>query len=173
MGHDHKSPAGDHRAAGPKQVGIAIITVSDTRTSADDTSGATLTEIFRGAGHDVRPVAIVKDDAAEITAALVEAERDHGVRAIVINGGTGIAKRDVTIEAITPLLDRVLPGFGEIFRTLSYAEIGSAAFLSRAVAGSRGKRMVFALPGSRNAVRLAAEKLILPELPHLVRELDK
>ena len=163
MGHGHeheKSPAREHRAAGPSSVGIQLITVSDTRTSADDSSGNVLAELFRAAGHLVRDGVIVKDDAAAITAAIVAAEKDDAVRAIVINGGTGIAKRDVTVEAVTPLLEKVLPGFGELFRQLSFAEIGAAAFLSRALAGSRGRRMVFVLPGSTNAVRLAAEKLI-------------
>lgn len=176
MAHSHsheKSPAGEHRAAGPSSLGIAIVTVSDTRGPAEDRSGALLRELFTSAGHAARAPVIVKDDAAEIRAAVQSAAGDESVRAIVVNGGTGIAKRDVTIEAVTPLLEKTLPGFGEIFRQLSYAEIGAAAILSRAVAGSMGSRMVFVLPGSSNAVRLATEKLILPELGHLVRELDK
>ncbi len=152
---------------------MQIVTVSDTRTAADDRSGATLAALFREAGHEVRPTRIVKDDARAIAAAVRAASKDPAVRAIVLNGGTGIARRDTTIEAVAPLLDRALPGFGELFRLLSWEEIGSAAFLSRALAGTRGRRVVFALPGSTNAVRLAAERLILPELPHLVRELDK
>lgn len=179
MPHEHgherkeKSPAGEHRAAGPSSLGIAIVTVSDTRGPAEDKSGALLRELFTKAGHHADEPKIVKDDAAEIRVAVQAAAGDDAVRAIVVNGGTGIAKRDVTIEAITPMLDKTLPGFGEIFRALSYEEIGAAAILSRAVAGSMGRRMVFVLPGSSNAVRLAAEKLILPELGHLVRELDK
>jgi len=180
--HDHAhapatspatSPAAEHRAAGPSRVGIAIITVSDTRTTADDRSGDELARLFSDAGHAIASRAIVPDEAARIAAAIAAAESIADVRAIVLNGGTGIAKRDVTIEAVTPLLDRVLPGFGELFRSLSYAEIGSAALLSRAVAGIRGTRAIFALPGSTAAVRLAATKLIIPELPHVVRELDK
>jgi molybdopterin adenylyltransferase len=176
MAHDHgheKSPAREHRAAGPSAVGVQVITVSDTRGPAEDRSGRLLAELFQAAGHLVRDVVIVKDDAAVILSAVYAAEADPDVRAIVLNGGTGIAARDVTVETVTPLLERILPGFGEIFRQLSFAEIGSAAFLSRAVAGVRGKRIVFVLPGSTNAVRLAAEKLILPELSHIVRELDK
>ena len=180
MPHDHdrdhpheKSPAREHRAAGPSSLGIQVITVSDTRGAADDRSGNLLAELFRAAGHQVRDVMIVTDDAAAIGGAIALAEKDEAIRAIVLNGGTGIAKRDVTVEAVTPLLDKVLPGFGELFRHLSFAEIGAAAILSRAVAGSRGHRMLFVLPGSTNAVRLAAERLILPELSHLVRELDK
>ncbi len=174
--HDHKhshSPAGAHRAAGPKSVAIQIVTVSDTRTALDDASGELLAGLFRDAGHTLRPTVLVKDHPAEIGHAIDDASRDASVRAIVLNGGTGIAKRDVTIETVTPMLDRVLPGFGEIFRALSFQEIGSAAFLSRAVAGVRGSRVIFALPGSTAAVRLAATKLILPELPHLIEELDK
>ena len=166
MGHNHEKGA-------KIAVTVQVITVSDTRGPAEDKSGALLAELFRGAGHTVRDGVIVKDDAGEIRAAIHAAEADDAVRAIVINGGTGVAKRDVTVETVTPLLEKVLPGFGELFRQLSFAEIGAAAFLSRAVAGTRGKRVVFALPGSTNAVRLAAEKLILPELVHLVRELDK
>jgi len=178
MTHDHdqpheKSPAREHRAAGPSALAIQVITVSDTRGPAEDRSGNLLAELFRAAGHQVRDVMIVTDDTAAIGGAIALAEKDEAVRAIVLNGGTGIAKRDVTVEAVTPLLDKVLPGFGELFRHLSFAEIGAAAILSRAVAGSRGRRMLFVLPGSTNAVRLAAEKLILPELSHLVRELDK
>jgi molybdenum cofactor biosynthesis protein B len=175
MGHHHeKSPAAEHKA-GKISVTVQVITVSDTRGPAEDKSGALLAELFRAAGHTVRDGVIVKDDAGAIRGAITAAEADDAVRAIVINGGTGVAKRDVTVETVTPLLEKVLPGFGfgEIFRQLSFAEIGAAAILSRAVAGTRGKRVVFALPGSSNAVRLAAEKLILPELVHLVRELDK
>lgn len=176
MGHKHhheESPAGDHRAAGPKSVAVQVITVSDTRDAAGDRSGAALSEILGKAGHQVKPVTIVPDEPERIVAAIADAERDPLVRAIVLNGGTGIAPRDRTIEAVTPLLDRVLPGFGEIFRTLSFEEIGSAAFLSRAIAGIRGKRAIFALPGSTAAVTLAANRLIVPELGHIVRELDK
>ena len=152
---------------------MQVVTVSDTRTAADDRSGALLAELFRAAGHTVREVVIVKDDAAGITKAVTDATRDPAVRAVVLNGGTGISKRDVTYETVKGLVEKELPGFGEIFRQLSWQEIGSAAFLSRAMAGVRGRVVVFALPGSTNAVRLAAEKLILPELPHLARELDK
>lgn len=172
-GHGHeKSPAGEHRAAGPASVTVQILTVSDTRTAADDRSGALLAELFRAAGHEVRDVVIVPDDRTRITGALTDAEA-AGARAIVLNGGTGIARRDVTFESVQPLLEKELPGFGEIFRQLSWEEIGPAAFLSRAIAGVRGRVVVFALPGSTNAVRLAAEKLILPELAHIARELDK
>lgn len=171
-GHE-KSPAGEHRAAGPSSLGIAVITVSDTRGEAEDRSGALLRELFVGAGHAIRTSQIVRDDASQIRTAVQTAAADGAVRAIVVNGGTGIAKRDVTVEAVAPLLDKNLPGFGEIFRQLSYAEIGAAAILSRAVAGSLGRCMVFVLPGSTNAVRLATETLILPELGHLIRELDK
>ena len=163
----------EHKKSAPVRVGIQIITVTDTRDAAQDRSGAALTEIFVAAGHDVRPTVLVKDDAREINAAIGMAETDDAIRAIVLNGGTGVARRDVTIEAVTPLLEKILPGFGELFRMLSWEEIGAAALLSRAIAGTRGRRILFALPGSTAAVRLAAEKLIVPELGHLVRELDK
>lgn len=170
---DHgKSPASEHRAAGPASVAIRVITVSDTRSLAEDKSGALLEEIFTAAGHRVTR-ARVTDDAVKIREAIADAENDPSVRAIVLTGGTGIAKRDVTAELVASLLEKELPGFGEIFRALSFEEIGSAAILSRAVAGIRGTRALFALPGSSAAVRLAATRLIVPELGHLVRELDK
>src|SRR5579859_2857841 len=162
--HHHASPAGDHRAAGPSSTTIAVITVSDTRGPGEDTSGARLKELFEEAGHQVRGPVIVPDEPDRIVAAIAEAERDSAVRAVVLNGGTGIARRDRTVEALEPLLERVLPGFGELFRALSFEEIGSAALLSRALAGVRGNRALFALPGSTTAVTLAATKLILPEL---------
>lgn len=168
-----KSPAAAHKHGAPARLGIRIVTVSDTRDASEDRSGAALREILSAAGHDVRPVEIVKDDRRAIASALRKAEKDADVRAVIFNGGTGVAPRDVTVEAIEPLLDKVLPGFGELFRSLSWEEIGSAAFLSRAIAGTRKGRAVFVLPGSTNAVRLAAERLIVPELPHLIRLLDK
>ena len=169
-GHEKKKHAHD---SGSSPLVVQVITVSDTRRGAEDRSGALLRELFTAAGHTVRDAVIVADDAAAITAAVRASEADDAVRAVVLNGGTGVSKRDVTVEAVTPLLEKVLPGFGELFRQLSYAEIGSATFLSRAVAGVRGRRVLFVLPGSTGAVRLAAEKLILPELAHIVRELDK
>lgn len=165
--HEHR-----HAAPGAQAIGIRVITVSDTRSLDDDKSGALLEELFHQAGHPVTR-ALVRDDRTEIAHAISIAEADPSVRAIVLTGGTGVSRRDVTAELVSTLLEKELPGFGEIFRALSFEEIGSAAYLSRAIAGVRGTRALFALPGSRAAVRLAATRLIVPELAHLIRELDK
>jgi molybdopterin adenylyltransferase len=150
-----------------------VITVSDTRSLADDTGGALIVELLEAAGHRVALRELVKDDASEIRAALERALASPDCRAVILTGGTGVAPRDVTPEAIEGSLARPLPGFGELFRQLSFAEIGSAAMLSRAVGGLARGKPVFALPGSRAAVRLALERLILPELGHLVGEATK
>jgi molybdenum cofactor biosynthesis protein B len=150
-----------------------VITVSDTRTLADDSGGALLVELIESAGHHVVDRSIVPDEVDAIRAAVDVAVMRDDVHAVLLTGGTGIAARDVTPEALEPILDRVIPGFGELFRTLSYQEIGSAALLSRALAGTVRGRVVVALPGSRAAIRLAVEKLLLPELPHLVSEAAK
>jgi molybdenum cofactor biosynthesis protein B len=147
-----------------------VVTVSDTRTLETDSGGALLVELIEGAGHPVASRAIVSDDVEVIRGAVREALAHAEVRAIIVTGGTGIAPRDVTPEALAPLVEREIPGFGELFRALSYEEIGTAALLSRAFAGMIGRRIVFALPGSRGAIRTAMEKLVLPELGHLVGE---
>jgi molybdenum cofactor biosynthesis protein B len=162
-----------HRAAAPRSVGCGVVTVSDTRTLADDTGGALVCELLQGAGHRVVSREIVKDDAAAIRAALETALAKPECGAVILTGGTGVAARDVTPEAVAPRLDRPLPGFGELFRQLSFAEIGAAAMLSRALGGLANGKPVFALPGSRAAVRLGLERLILPELGHLVGEAGK
>jgi len=160
----------EHRERGPLHLPFVVITVSDTRTEADDTGGALLVELLEKAGHRVVGRAIVRDEVEAIRAAVDAAIMRDDVRAVLLTGGTGIAPRDVTPEALIPLLDRQVPGFGELFRALSYAEIGSAAMLSRALAGIARGRLVVGLPGSRAAIRLALEKLLLPELPHLAGE---
>ena len=162
-----------HRRAAPERVVVCVLTVSDTRTLETDTGGARVEELLVGAGHSVLPRSIVPDDAGAIAQALRAALARDGVDAVVLTGGTGIAPRDVTPEAVLPLLERVVPGFGELFRMLSYQEIGSAAVLSRALAGLASGRVVFVLPGSRGAVQLAMEKLVLPELGHLLGEARK
>jgi molybdenum cofactor biosynthesis protein B len=166
MGHE------EHRHEAPRSVRVFVVTASDTRSEAEDESGAFLRAAAAAAGHAVAGYRIVPDDPEAIRAALEEAAR-AGADAIVVNGGTGIAGRDRTYEAVAALLEKRLDGFGELFRMLSYAEIGSAAMLSRAVAGVWGGRAVFSVPGSRAAVRLAWEKLLGPELGHVVRELRK
>ena len=150
-----------------------VITVSDTRTLETDTGGALVAELLGGAGHPVVDREIVADDAGAIADAVRRGLGRAEVRALILTGGTGVAPRDVTPDAVEPLLERLLPGFGELFRALSYQEIGSAALLSRALAGLAAGRAVFVLPGSRGAVRLALEKLVLPEIGHLAAEAVK
>jgi molybdenum cofactor biosynthesis protein B len=166
-------PSHHHRRAAPAQVPTAVVTVSDTRSLETDAGGACVVELLEGAAHPVVSREIVRDEPGEIAAALGRALSRDGTRAVIFTGGSGVAPRDVTPDAVTPLLDRVVPGFGELFRALSFQEIGSAALLSRALAGLAAGRVVFVLPGSRGAVRLAMEKLILPELGHLAGEAVK
>ena len=162
-----------HRATAPAAVPTAVVTVSDTRTPETDTGGALVAELLEAAGHPVVERRIVPDDPAAIRDAVAALLRRDDVRAAVLTGGTGVAPRDVTPDTVEPLLDRVIPGFGELFRALSYEEIGSAALLSRALAGLASGRVVFVLPGSRGAVRLALERLVVPELGHLAAEAIK
>ncbi len=154
----------EHRSHAPRRVACGVITVSDSRTEATDESGALLKKVLSDAGHSVAFYAIVKDEPAQIADALERAV--PACDAILTNGGTGLSPRDVTIETLQPKLDKVLPGFGELFRSLSYREIGSAAMMSRALAGVYRGKLVFCLPGSPSAVELAAKALILPELGH-------
>lgn len=163
----------EHKAHAPKSVGCFILTVSDSKTPETDTSGSLIRELLEKAGHAVVGSAIVKDEPSEVRAVIRSQAADPGVQAIIMTGGTGITSRDSTFEAVEALLDKRLTGFGELFRFLSYQEIGPAAMLSRAQAGVSQGRIVFSLPGSPNACRLALEKLILPELGHLVREVNR
>lgn len=163
----------EHHRKAPAFVGVAIVTVSDTRTEADDTSGRLARELVEKAGHTVRDVRILKDEPALVRDAVRELAARPDVRAVILNGGTGISRRDRTYEAVASLLERRLDGFGELFRALSYQEIGSSAMLSRAVAGLVGGTVVFSVPGSTAAVRLALERLVLPELGHIAGEIDK
>lgn len=170
MGHHHHggdAPPVQHRKAGPKQLKIFVVTVSDTRDESTDKSGAWLQEAAREAGHEVVGYRIVKDEEDQVLAAL-DAGRDAGAQVVLTNGGTGIAARDRTYEAVQRRLDKELSGFGELFRMLSYEDIGAAAMLSRATAGLWGGLVVACLPGSTGAVKLAWEKLLKPELGHLV-----
>lgn len=171
--HDPASSGHHHRRDAPERVPTAIVTVSDTRTLETDTGGALVEEILLAEGHPVVSRRVVPDEADAIAAALRELLEHEEVRAVVLTGGTGVAPRDVTPDAVEPLLERLVPGFGELFRMLSYEEIGSAALLSRALAGLARGRAVFVLPGSRGAVRLGMQKLVVPELGHLVGEAVK
>ncbi len=150
-----------------------VITCSDTRTPETDTSGQLIQTLLKGQGHRIAAYHLVKDEPAEIKGRIAEGTANEAVQAIIINGGTGISRRDSTFEAVDAMLEKRLEGFGEVFRYLTYQEIGSPAIMSRATAGIIGGRILFSTPGSENAVRLAMEKLILPELGHLVKELTK
>lgn len=163
-----------HKREAPSSVACLVVTVSDTRTRETDTSGREIRQLLAAHGHSIAGYRIVPDDYEQIAALLNEAAHDSAVEAVLLNGGTGIAARDVTIEAVRDALHKEMPGFGELFRYLSYAEdIGSAAILSRAVAGTIGRKAVFAMPGSTGAVKLAMTRLILPELGHVMREIYK
>ena len=173
-GERHPSPSAQaHRERAPTAVRVHVITVSDSRTLETDTGGALVAELLATHGHPVSAREIVPDDLPAIQAALRGALAGEGTGAVILTGGTGIAPRDVTPESVEPMLERILPGFGELFRMLSFEEIGSAAILSRALAGLASGRVVFVLPGSRGAVRLGMERLILPELGHLAGEAGK
>jgi molybdopterin adenylyltransferase len=167
MGHqEHEQRA---QAELAPSIRCGVITISDTRTPATDTSGAAIKSLLEAAGHTVAQYQLVKDEPDQI-AGLVRQLAVGGCQVILTNGGTGIARRDSTFEAIDALIEKRLPGFGELFRMLSYAEIGPAAMLSRAAAGMIDGTLVFCMPGSTGAVRLAMEKLIIPQLPHLIWE---
>lgn len=162
-----------HRREAPRQVPTAVLTVSDTRTAGTDSSGRLIRRLLEQAGHSVVEQAILPDEPGLIRRRLRAWSRDPRIRAVVLTGGTGISPRDQTMEALEGLLEKKLEGFGEIFRVLSYRQVGSAAILSRAVAGTYRGRIVFSLPGSEKAVGLAMRKLILPELGHLAFEVSK
>jgi molybdopterin adenylyltransferase len=163
----------EHRAQAPSSVHCGVLTISDSRTEETDTGGRAIVSLLVEAGHQVVARALVKDDPEQVRAHVLEWTADPRVQAIITTGGTGISSRDSTYEAITALLDKQLDGFGELFRMLSYQEIGAAAMLSRACAGVSKKRIVISLPGSEHAVRLAMARLIVPELGHLVREVSR
>jgi molybdenum cofactor biosynthesis protein B len=158
-----------HHRDAPARVRCFVLTISDTRTAANDTSGDAIAALLTAAGHELAGRALVRDEPDEVRSAIDGVDAD----VLITTGGTGISSRDSTYEAIASLLDKRLDGFGELFRMLSYEQIGAAAMLSRATAGTIGRMAVFALPGSEAAVRLAIETLILPEMGHVVRELNR
>ena len=163
----------EHHATAPQNLNLAVLTVSDTRTLETDTSGALIVELAEAAGHRVLERAIVPDEPSRMHP-LLQAYHDRGdLHAVLVTGGTGISPRDLTFETVSALLTKPLPGYGELFRMLSYSEIGPAALLSRAVGGLMGALVILVMPGSRAAVELAMSKIILPELPHIVREARK
>ena len=162
-----------HRAYAPRSVACAVLTVSDSRTLEDDTSGDLIREELEKAGHAVVERSIVPDEAEQVRRAVLRGIERADVDAVLVTGGTGISPRDVTPEAVGPLLDKRLDGFGELFRMLSFEQIGAAAVLSRALAGTAGRTIVYVMPGSRGAVSLALERLIVPELAHAVGQLRR
>lgn len=163
----------EHRATAPTSVACYVVTVSDTKTPETDTSGSVIRELLTAAGHRVAGATIVKDEPVEVARLVRAACADPAVQAVILTGGTGITSRDSTFEAVEALLDKRLPGFGELFRMLSFSEVGPAAMLSRAQMGIHARRIVVSLPGSPGACRLALEKLVIPELGHLLREASR
>jgi molybdenum cofactor biosynthesis protein B len=157
-----------HRRAAPNQLTFSVLTISDTRTLATDQSGRLAVQALTQAGHQLREHCVVADDAPQISQQVIHMCQAPSLDVLFMTGGTGITARDQTPEAVRPLLDVEIPGFGELFRWLSYQEIGAATLLSRAFAGRRGETLLFCLPGSTAAVRLAMDKILVPELPHLV-----
>lgn len=163
----------EHKAAAPSRVRCFVLTVSDTRTEATDKSGQAIAQLLTDAGHEVVGRAIVPDDPAEVTRVVTNRLDEASVQVVVTTGGTGLTSRDSTYEAIDTLLDKRLDGFGELFRMLSFDDIGPAAMLSRACAGTARGKFIAALPGSEAAVRLAMTRLLIPELGHIIQQLSK
>ncbi len=163
----------EHKAEAPSSVGCFVLTVSDTRTEATDTSGRAIAELVTGAGHLVAGRAIVRDEPQLVRDTIERQLANPDVDVVITTGGTGITSRDSTYEAVSSMLQKRLDGFGELFRMLSFDQIGSAAIMSRACAGLSAGRIVVCLPGSEKAVRLAMDRLLLPELGHLVQQARK
>ncbi|MGH7320638.1 MAG: MogA/MoaB family molybdenum cofactor biosynthesis protein [Candidatus Rokuibacteriota bacterium] len=168
-----RSSVAEHKAHAPRIVRCVVCTISDSKTAETDASGQLLQELLREAGHDIAGYELVRDEPSQVHGVIHAACSNPTVQAVIFTGGTGITSRDQTFEAIDALLEKRLPGFGELFRMLSYQEIGAAAMLSRAQAGVRAGRLIVSLPGSPAACRLAIERLIVPELPHLIREINR
>jgi molybdopterin adenylyltransferase len=152
-------------------VNCAVITISDTRTTETDRSGKLIQEYLSRDSHKVAAYVILPDEPAQIQSQIQQLSQQQNIDVIILNGGTGIAPRDTTYDVIEQILEKTLPGFGELFRFLSYQEIASRAIASRATAGIYRQKLIFSLPGSSNAVALAMEKLILPEIVHLVKQM--
>ncbi len=161
-------PDAKHAARVVSNIPCAIVTVSDTRTKENDTGGATIRERLEAAGHVVVDYTILRDEPERIRGHVLSLCERGECRAVLLTGGTGISPRDTTYEAVSALIEKRLDGFGELFRMLSFEDIGAAAMLSRAVAGTRGRTVIFAMPGSPSAVRLAMDKLVVPQLGHLI-----
>lgn len=160
----------EHRQQAPQTVSCAVITISDTRTEQDDESGTLIKDKLGQSGHRVMAYALLKNDAEAIRSKVEELVGHGGLQVVITSGGTGASSRDITVETVSPMLDKKLDGFGELFRSLSYQEIGTASIMSRALAGIIKGKVVICLPGSAGAVTLAMDRIILPEIGHMVRE---
>lgn len=163
----------EHKAQAPRRVRCFVLTVSDTRTGESDTSGRAIADLLAAAGHLVSGRSLVKDEPADVMRVVTAQLTSPEIDVIITTGGTGLTSRDSTYEALDALIEKRLDGFGELFRMLSYTDIGPAAMLSRAIAGTAKGKFVAALPGSEGAVRLAMSKLLIPELPHIVQQLNR
>jgi molybdenum cofactor biosynthesis protein B len=158
----------EHKAKAPKSVNCMVVTCSDTRTKETDKTGQLVIDLLKKNSHKVLAYHVVKDEAKDIQKVIESAAKDRRFQAVILNGGTGLTRRDTTVEVLEKLLEKRLDGFGELFRALGYQEIGSPAMLSRATAGVYQGKAIFSLPGSEEAARLAMERLILPELGHII-----
>lgn len=166
-------PASEHRDNAPRSVSLAVLTVSDSRTMETDTGGATIVDLAIAAGHKISNRQIIPDEPRLLAEQIMQLVKQQEVDAILVTGGTGISRRDQTYETISGLFTRLLPGYGELFRYLSFHEIGPAAMLSRALGGVVNETLLLTMPGSPAAVRLAMQKLILPEIGHLLAEMRR
>ena len=160
----------EHKELSPQTVSCAVLIISDSRTEKTDESGKYLVDNLVGNGHTVVDYTLLKNDPEAIKKKLNEYLSQEELQVIITSGGTGVSMRDVTVETVTPMLDKMLDGFGELFRTLSYMEIGTASIMSRAIAGVIGRKIIICVPGSLAAVKLALDKIILSEIGHMVRE---
>ncbi|MEE8414571.1 MAG: molybdenum cofactor biosynthesis protein B [Dehalococcoidales bacterium] len=163
----------EHKASAPRSVNCAVLTFSDSRTEEQDESGKLLKQKLSEAGHRIVSYAMMKDDAETIRQTVEELLDEAEVQVIITNGGTGLGRRDVAVETVSALLEKKLDGFGELFRSLSYQEIGTASIMSRALAGTAAGKVIICLPGSLGAVTTALDKIILPEIGHMVREVTR
>jgi len=160
----------EHKDRAPKSVSCAVLTISDTRTELDDESGRLIRQKLIDSGHQVTSYCILKDEADPIEKKIHELLREEELQVIIANGGTGVSRRDITVETVYPMLEKKLDGFGELFRSLTYQEIGTGSIMSRAIAGVARGKVIICLPGSPEATNLAMDKIILPEIGHMVRE---
>jgi len=160
----------EHKQKAPRSVSCAVLTISDSRTELDDESGKLIRQKLSQSGHRVMFYSILKNEADSIKKKIHELLKQQELQVIITSGGTGVSHRDITVETIAPILEKKLDGFGQLFRFLSYQEIGTAAIMSRAFAGVAQRKVILCLPGSPGAANLAMDKIILPEIGHMVRE---